>query len=243
MNDRKNTLSAISLFSGAGGMDLGFERAGFDVHWSNDLDGTACETYQTNFNSENVIGPIENLAKSLKRFSEVDCVFGGPPCQGFSVAGKMDLEDPRSKLVYQFMDIISVLRPKSFVMENVPSLATLNKFSKFREQLVQHAHALGYSTDLQIFSSSEFGVPQDRRRMFFVGVLGKRDVDLRQRSRGYLKAAPSTREAISDLGIQGSDQNPCTCNAAVTIAASPVLRKSPYARMLFNGAGRPIDPN
>ena len=139
MNDRKNTLSAISLFSGAGGMDLGFERAGFDVHWSNDLDGTACETYQTNFSSENVIGPIENLAKSLKRFSEVDCVFGGPPCQGFSVAGKMDLEDPRSKLVYQFMDIISVLRPKSFVMENVPSLATLNKFSKFREQLVQHA--------------------------------------------------------------------------------------------------------
>ena len=242
MNDRKNTLSAISLFSGAGGMDLGFERAGFDVHWSNDFDGTACETYQANFNSENVVGPIENLAKSLKRFSEVDCVFGGPPCQGFSVAGKMDLEDPRSKLVYKFMDIINALRPKSFVMENVPSLATLNKFSKFRDQLVQYAHALGYSTDLQIFSSSEFGVPQDRRRMFFVGVLGKRDVDLRQRSRAYLKAAPSTLEAISDLGIQGSDQNPCTCNAVVTIAASPVLRKSPYAGMLFNGAGRPIHP-
>jgi len=128
-------------------------------------------------------------------------------------------------------------------MENVPSLATLNKFTKFREQLVQHAHALGYATDLQIFSSSEFGIPQDRRRMFFVGVLGKRDVDLRHRSRGYLKAAPSTREAISDLEIQGSDQNPCTCNARVTIAASPVLRKSPYAGMLFNGAGRPIDPN
>ena len=71
MNDRKNTLSAISLFSGAGGMDLGFKRAGFDVHWSNDLDGTACETYQTNFNSENDIGPVGNLAKSLKRFSEV----------------------------------------------------------------------------------------------------------------------------------------------------------------------------
>jgi DNA (cytosine-5)-methyltransferase 1 len=243
MNDRKNTLSAISLFSGAGGMDLGFERAGFDVHWSNDLDGTACETYQTNFQTENVSGPIELLAKSLKRFSDVDCVFGGPPCQGFSVAGKMDLDDPRSKLVYQFMDIISALRPKSFVMENVPSLATLNKFSKFREQLVKHAHSLGYATDLQIFSSSEFGVPQDRRRMFFVGVLGNRDVDLRQRSRAYLKTAPSTLEAISDLGIQGSDQNPCTCNAAVTIAASPVLRKSPYAGMLFNGAGRPIHPN
>jgi DNA (cytosine-5)-methyltransferase 1 len=113
----------------------------------------------------------------------------------------MDLDDPRSKLVYKFMDIISVLRPKSFVMENVPSLATLNKFTKFREQLVQHAHALGYSIDLQIFSSSEFGVPQDLRRMFFVGVLGNLEVDLRHRSRAYLKTAPSTLEAISDLGV------------------------------------------
>jgi len=151
MNYRKNTLSAISLFSGAGGMDLGFERAEFDVYWSNDVDGTACETYRANFNSGNVIGPIENLSKSLRRFSEVDCVFWGPPCQGFSVAGKMDLDDPRSKLVYQFMDIIRVLRPKSFVMDNVPSLATLNKFTKFREQLLQHAHRLGYSIDLQFF--------------------------------------------------------------------------------------------
>ena len=122
-------------------MDLGFERAGFDVHWSNDLDGTACQTYQTNFNSENVIGPIENLAKSLKRFSEVDCVFGGPPCQGFSVAGKMDLEDPRSKLVYQFMDIISVLRPKSFVMENVPSLATL-KCGVEKKHMASHSQIM-----------------------------------------------------------------------------------------------------
>ena len=201
-------------------MDLAFECAGFDVHWSNDLDGTSCQTYQTNFNTENVIGQVENHAKSLKRFSEVDRVFGGPPCQGSSVAGKMDLDDPRSKLVYQFMDIISVLRPKSFVMENVPSLATLNKFTKFREQLVQHEHALGYATDLKIFPLLNLASRKIAGAWFFVGVLGKREVDLRHRSRAYLKTAPSTLEAISDLGIQGSDQNPCTCGAADTSQSS-----------------------
>lgn len=242
MNARKNSLSAISLFSGAGGMDLGFERAGFDVHWSNDFDAKACETYQTNFENENICGPIEDRMNSIKQFSEIDCVFGGPPCQGFSVAGKMDLNDPRSELVYKFMEIIQLLRPKSFVMENVPSLATLSKFSEFRNQLIQKAHKLGYSIDLQIFSSSEFGVPQDRKRMFFVGVLGECEVNLRPRAEKYIKAPVSTFDAISDLGVQGTDLNPQTCNAAVTLAAYPILRKSPYSGMLFNGAGRPIHP-
>ena len=242
MNARKNTLSAISLFSGAGGMDIGFERAGFKVHWSNDFDTKACETYRSNFENENICGPIEESLTTLNKFADIECLFGGPPCQGFSVAGKMDLNDPRSELVYKFMEIVETLRPKSFVMENVPSLATLSKFSEFRSQLIQKAHKLGYSIDLQIFSSAEFGVPQDRKRMFFVGVLGDHHVDLKIRALKYLKEPVSTFEAISDLGIQGTDVNPKTCNAAVTLAAYPVLRKSPYSGMLFNGAGRPIHP-
>lgn len=242
MNAIKNSLSSISLFSGAGGMDLGFENAGFEVNWSNDFDKNACETYKNNFSSINECGPIEDYFNKLRNFTEIDCVFGGPPCQGFSVAGKMDLNDPRSKLVYEFIKIIKIVRPRSFVMENVPSLAVLDKFKIFRRELIQEALDSGYSVDLKVISSSLFGVPQERKRMFLVGVLGDHKIDLVNRMKKYFKNLMSTYDAICDLGVQGTEKNPKTSNAVVTLAASPVLRKSPYAGMLFNGAGRPINP-
>ena len=98
-----NRYSALSLFSGAGGMDLGFERAGFQVKFANDVDKHACASYSKNFETKIVCGPVEELDADLKKFSGVDCMFGGPPCQGFSVAGNMDLTDPRSKHVLHFV--------------------------------------------------------------------------------------------------------------------------------------------
>ena len=84
-----NNLTAISLFSGAGGMDLGFEKSGFDIEWSNDSDKDSCETYNENFKTKINHGLIEDYMNKLNNFKYVDCVFGGPPCQGFSVAGKI----------------------------------------------------------------------------------------------------------------------------------------------------------
>lgn len=243
MKTTNKSLSSISLFSGAGGMDLGFKNAGFKVCWSNDLDAKACDTYKSNFSSTNECGPIEEFKRELKSYSDIDCVFGGPPCQGFSVAGKMDLNDPRSKLVYEFMKIVKLIRPKSFVMENVPSLATLEKFRLFRKQLIEEAINCGYSVDLKVISSSLFGIPQERKRMFFVGILGKYYFDLDERIKQFFKNPEATYDAIKDLGIQGTKKNPKTSNAVVTLAQKPILRKSAYAGMLFNGAGRPINPS
>ena len=235
--------SAISLFSGAGGLDWGFEKAGFDILFANDVDKNACSTYNFNFLNNSLCAPIEECKSELISLRGVDCLFGGPPCQGFSVAGKMDLNDPRSQLVHHFVKVLGIIDPRSFVMENVPSLATLKKFSEFRIQLFNETKNLGYKTELVILNSSEFGVPQSRKRMFLFGIKDDINLDISVRKNRYLKSPINTYEAIKHLGCQGTELNPQTCNAEVTLAANPILRKSPYAGMLFNGLGRPISPN
>ena len=105
-------IRAISLFSGAGGMDLGFRRAGVDVVWANDFNASACETYKANFGSEIHCGSLMDF--DYKTLPDCDLVFGGPPCQGFSVAGKMDPDDPRSKLVFEFQKVVGAKRPRFF---------------------------------------------------------------------------------------------------------------------------------
>ena len=100
-------------------MDVGFSAAGFDVVWANDFDKDACATYRENFGGHVVCGDINEHIPALAKFADVDCLFGGPPCQGFSVAGKMDPSDERSQLVMSFMQAVDAVRPKSFVMDSV----------------------------------------------------------------------------------------------------------------------------
>ena len=120
-------IRAISLFSGAGGMDLGFTRAGVDVVWANDFNAAACETYRLNFGEEIHHGSLIDF--DYTALPDCDLVFGGPPCQGFSVAGKMNPDDPRSKLVFEFQKVVDAKRPQFFVMENVAALGRLAKFA------------------------------------------------------------------------------------------------------------------
>jgi len=237
------TMTAISLFSGAGGMDVGFRNAGFDIVLANEKDKHAAATYRRNFGDHISHDDIYNELDSLDRFAGVSCVFGGPPCQGFSVAGKMDLKDERSQLVNVFMEAVKITRPSMFVMENVKGLAVLKKFSDFRRDLFLAARELGYETDLEVVNAADFGVPQARERMFFVGVRGAAPFRLADFLTELRRPRVSTREAIAHLGPQGTAMNPQTCNARVTLAANPVLRKSPYAGMLFNGLGRPLNPD
>ena len=234
-------MRSISLFSGAGGMDVGFVKAGFTPVWANDIDKDACETYKLNHGDVIRHGCIEDWMHELSPIKDIDCVFGGPPCQGFSVAGKMNLNDPRSQLVMSFMEVVRRTRPRVFVMENVKALAALEKFESFREELRQKASEYGYSTDLVVLNAADYGVPQARERMFFVGMQGgfnKRQfrsfLELRKLRSGTVK------ETLLSLPKSGEEGNERICKAKITIAAKPVLRKSPYAGMLFNGQGRPL---
>lgn len=236
-------MKAVSLFSGAGGMDVGFRDAGFDIVWANDIDKDACETYRHNHGPHVHHGDLDELMPQLAELGQTQnlaCLFGGPPCQGFSVAGKMDAHDPRSKLVWSYMEALQRTMPASFVMENVKALAVLEKFRDVREGLFKEAIKLGYNVELVVLNSKDFGVPQARERMFLVGFKGRPN---------YFKSAieeekrkpPKLRDVLLTVGKIGSESNNRICKAKITAAASPVLRKSPYAGMLFNGQGRPLN--
>lgn len=236
-------MKAVSLFTGAGGMDVGFRRAGFDVVWANDFDKDACETYRINHGESIHQGNIDDFMPDLQALGSrrnIACVFGGPPCQGFSVAGKMDAHDPRSRLVWSFMRAVRLVRPSAFVMENVKALGVLEKFRAVREGLVKEAIKLGYNVELVILNSRDFGVPQGRERMFFIGFRDRPNY-FRNTIDGHRRVAPKLRGVLLGVGKIGSASNNRICRAKVTAAAIPVMRRSPYAGMLFNGQGRPLN--
>jgi DNA (cytosine-5)-methyltransferase 1 len=236
--------TAISLFSGAGGMDVGFDRAGFEVLAGNEIDPFACKTYRANHpKSELHEGDIDQCMDRLAAYQGVDVVFGGPPCQGFSVAGKMNVNDPRSQLVYSFVAVVAALRPRVFVMENVKALASLEKFRNIREELFRQFSQLGYSVSMNVLNAKDYGSAQNRERVFFIGALDVKQGMILSMLESYRQKALSVRDVIQHLGSAGSQNNSRICNAKITLAERPVLRRSPYAGMLFNGQGRPINPD
>ncbi|MFQ9892849.1 MAG: DNA cytosine methyltransferase [Emergencia sp.] len=236
-------ITAVSLFTGAGGMDIGFEGAGISVLCANELNKDACDTYSTNHPGVNLIrGDLTEHMDELKKYQGVDLVFGGPPCQGFSVAGKMDPNDERSQLIWRFLDVVELLRPKAFVMENVKALASLEKWEPIRQQYIKRVSDLGYSCGYWVLNASDYGVPQSRERVFFVGALDAVDFTAFEESLNSQKCkAPTLRELFQTLPEIGTVGNPHTCTARITLAGSPVMRKSPYAGMIFNGMGRPLN--
>lgn len=237
-------MKALSLFSGAGGMDVGFKKAGFHIVAANETDKHACSTFRANHpKTELFEGDIDECGESLKKYHGVDVIFGGPPCQGFSVAGKMDPDDPRSKLIFSFCEMVESIHPKAFVMENVKSLGTLTKFESVRTELISRFQKAGYKVTIHILNAKDFGVPQSRERVFFIGVKSGFQAILTTNFSKYKKAAPTLREILIPLGMPGSKGNEHVCNAKVTLASKPVMRKSPYAGMLFNGQGRPLNPD
>lgn len=242
----KSIVSAVSLFTGAGGMDIGFEKAGANVIYANEIDKNAAATYKLN-HPETImyIGDIHDCMDVMREYKNVDIVFGGPPCQGFSVIGKMNPKDERSQLIWSFLDAVEIIQPKAFVMENVKALAVLKKWKTVRDEYILRAKKMGYECIPFVINAADYNTPQKRERVFFVGI--KRAEDFREELCGYIQEqkrfAPHIRELFADLGPAGTEKNPKTCNAKITYAINPVMRKIPYDCLMFNGIGRPIDPD
>lgn len=177
--------TAVSLFSGCGGFCEGVEAGGFDIKVAVELDKYACETYRYNFPStplfeDDVHEFLKEGSDHVERYrlEKVDLVFGGPPCQGFSQIGKRDLEDERNELYKQYTRVVAALKPRVFLMENVPNLALMNK-GHFKHLILEEFAALGYGNAIMLkVSADDFGVPQTRQRVIFIGTRDEDGLDV-----------------------------------------------------------------
>ena len=164
--DRK--FRVISLFSGAGGMDLGFINAGFEIVWANDFFKEAVESYKKNVDDRIVFGDITKIDSS-EMPDDIDLVIGGFPCQGFSVANtKRSMKDERNFLYKEMLRVIDAKKPKFFVAENVKGILSMKKGKVF-EMIKKDFKKLGYNVDAKLLNAAEYGIPQARERVVIIG--------------------------------------------------------------------------
>lgn len=160
-------MKIISLFSGAGGLDLGLIQAGNEVIWANDIDKDAVATYRENIGNHIVCDDIKNV--DISTLPNADVVVGGFPCQGFSQANRLrTLDDDRNQLYRFFYDTINIKQPKFFIAENVKGILSLGKGEAIK-QIIADFEAAGYSTSVNLVNMANYGVPQTRQRVFIIG--------------------------------------------------------------------------
>lgn len=193
-------LNCIDLFCGCGGLSLGFEKAGFNILLGIDAWEDAITTF--NYNHKNSKGICSDLStlnpkdiESQLNGKSVDVIIGGPPCQGFSVAGKRIVDDERNKLYKNFVRFVEYFKPKAFMMENVPNILSIGG-GIVRDAIVKDFSDLGYKVVYKILTASDYGVPQNRRRTFFVGFRNGTDFYFPQPT---IESKVTSKEAISDL--------------------------------------------
>lgn len=230
-------MKVVSLFSGAGGLDLGFIMAGHTIVWANDLYDDAVKTYERNIGNHIVLKDIKDIPAS--EIPDSDIIIGGFPCQGFSVANtKRNEADERNSLYKELVRVINAKKPKFFVAENVKGLTNLSGGKVFRMILSDFSN-LGYNVTYRILNAADYGVPQTRVRVFIVGVRSdinfeytfpapKYDKDPKNGFRKWV----SVREALA--GIPDPDVPNNLCNHTY----------SKY-KLNFNGyiGHRPLDPD
>ena len=199
-------MNVIDLFSGCGGLALGFKWAGYKTLLASDVDDNCEKTYTHNFPGVPFLkGDLRTIAtKQLKNVisDSVDVVIGGPPCQGFSLANKNRnkvKDDPRNELFYEFVRVVTDFQPKAFVMENVRGLLSMQKGKVIQLMKEEFENAgLGYQVDFKVLLASDYGVPQNRQRVIMMGI--RKDLNLKPDFPLKTCKKPITVwEAISDL--------------------------------------------
>ncbi len=170
-NYDRNAPVMMDLFCGAGGLSLGFTQNGFITGLANDIEPCCVETYAHNHpdtpRKNIILGDINEIIdniNNLMRFKEVDVIIGGPPCQGFSMANRQRLiDDPRNKLYKSYVKVVSTVKPKFFVMENVKGMKSV------ATQVLEDFQNIGYSVTCRLLNAKDYGVPQNRERLIFIG--------------------------------------------------------------------------
>lgn len=242
-NINSSNLNFIDLFCGAGGLSLGFLQEGFNVNFACDIEEACIETYR--FNHPNVpskyivnddIKNIENKINDYIRFKEVDLVIGGPPCQGFSIANQQRIiDDPRNKLYKSFVNVVDKTKPKLFVMENVKGML------KVAQQVKEDFESIGYKVSYKVFNAQDFGVPQNRERLIFIGSrLDVRPEEIISRIESLVADRYVLKDAIDDLNELEASREKNNTNILNDKNGGIVIRKtnnnvSDYVKRINNG--------
>ncbi len=193
-------MNIISLFSGAGGLDLGFNRAGFNIICANEYDKTIWDTYEKNHTAKLIKKDIRNIHPSDFP-NNIDGIIGGPPCQSWSEAGAMrGIDDDRGQLFYDYIRILKSKQPKFFLAENVSGMLA-NKHSDAVKNILNMLKNCGYNVTVTLVNASDFGVPQDRKRVFFIGFRNDLNIDFSfpKATTPQIQQKKTLKDAIYDL--------------------------------------------
>ncbi len=168
-------LNAIDLFAGCGGLSKGFMDAGFKILVGVDNDRAALETFELNHNGAIALNADLSKQDTIDKIKElchkqtIDVVIAGPPCQGFSLTGPRNIDDPRNSLYLAVLDLVKQYKPKAFIIENVPGMAVMYN-GQVKVEILRRFREMGYNVDSRILVAADYGVPQMRKRLVFMGI-------------------------------------------------------------------------
>jgi len=190
-------MKILSLFSGAGGLDLGFSQAGFEITWANEYDSSVYKTYRLNHpNTVLREGSIVDVRES--EIPDADGIIGGPPCQPWSLAGAMKgFKDPRGEVIKEYLRFLKIVKPKFFVFENVAGLVSKAHKDSYLILIEHFKKTLGYNVFAKLVNAHDYGVPQDRRRVIVIGF--RDDIAKKFEFPNPLSQKLCLRDAIWDL--------------------------------------------
>ncbi|WP_103070876.1 DNA cytosine methyltransferase [Aquimarina sediminis] len=189
-------MNIVSFFAGAGGLDLGFQKAGFNVVWANEYDKDIWETYEKN-HKNTILDKRSIVDIKSDEVPECDGIIGGPPCQSWSEAGSLrGINDKRGQLFFDFIRILEAKQPKFFLAENVSGML-LERHSEALKNIKKMFKNAGYKLSFKLLNASDFDVPQDRKRVFFVGI--RKDLDFNFKFPKPLKEKVTLGQKIIDL--------------------------------------------
>ena len=194
-------MKVLSLFSGAGGLDLGFEKAGFEIVAANEIDSICYETFEHNFPKTKLFKKSIIDLKSSEIPKKIDGIIGGPPCQSWSEAGnQLGIKDPRGKLFYEYMRMIKEIKPKFFLAENVSGILH-KKHDKAFKNIIKNFGELGYDIIYKMLDASDYDVPQNRKRVFIIGIKKTLKKKFLFPLIDLFKTPKTLKDAISDINF------------------------------------------
>ena len=239
-------MKILDIFSGAGGMSLGFKQASFKIVLSVELEKVYCETYKHNnpgstcLNEDITQINCEEVAKKHLHNKEIDGIIGGPPCQGYSSVGNRDINDPRNMLIFYFIQWVEFFQPEFFVMENVPGILSMDKGGIVKKIKLMYKD-IDYSCQIEKVRALDHGIPQKRKRVFFIGFRGNsKHVDLQKKNGSNTHLV---KDALSDILDIPPYRKKCRDEMTLDYISPPITNYQRYLRKNSRKLSNHIAPN